>query len=243
MKHTLNLSYGETQGQKIDVFPAKNPNSPVFIFIHGGYFRALDKSQYSYMAKPLVNAGYTVVLINYDLAPSVPVSTIVEQNLKAFDWVYNNVSSFNGDKNKLVLCGHSVGAFLVAKILEKDWTPEIKQSVAGAILLSGIYDLSKIKLSYLNKDLHLTDEDVTHLSPIFAQATRFPPTLVAVGDDETQEFIEQSERYAEKLKQADSPCDYSLLQNKNHYTVSRMLSNNNNILMDTIKKMVKANIR
>lgn len=234
LTHTSDVSYGDSSGQCIDLFPAAKPNAPVFVFIHGGYFRALDKRQYNYIAQPLVKAGCTVALINYDLAPAVKVAEIVEQSIKAFRWLYQQVHRWNGDVNNMVICGHSVGAFLAAKIVEHDWPEDIRQAISGVVLLSGLYDLTTMRQSYLNKELHLTDVDISGLSPIFASLKHYPQTLVAVGDDETDEFIHQSQRYADKLVAANHPCDYWLLRNKNHYTVSRLLANDDNALMGRI---------
>ena len=92
-------------------FPSTAPNSPVFIFIHGGYFKALDKRQYSFLAQPFVQSGFTVINLNYDLAPKVRVEEIVQQTCCAIAWIYSNVGRWNGDPNQLIICGHSVGAF------------------------------------------------------------------------------------------------------------------------------------
>lgn len=237
LKHSLNVSYGNRRGEKLDIFPAAVPNAPVFVFIHGGYFRSLDKKQYRYLAKPFVSKGCTVVLVNYDLAPAVSVTTIVEQNINAFRWIYHNISQWHGNRNNIVLCGHSVGAFLVAKILEQHWSPEIKKSISAAVLLSGIYDLTKVKQSYLNSSLQLSDIDVTTLSPMFGDICNFPHSLIAVGENETDEFIQQSQRYAQKLNQANSSHQHQVLDGKNHYTVSRMLSSNNSCLVKKILKL------
>lgn len=234
LTHTLDVSYGDSAGQRIDLFPAAQPNAPVFVFIHGGYFRALDKRQYNYMALPLVKAGCAVALVNYDLAPRVKVAEIVEQNIKAFRWLYQNVDQWNGNASNMVLCGHSVGAFLAAKILEHDWPEDMRRAISGAVLLSGLYDLTTMRQSYLNKELCLTVDDISNLSPIFGRLKQCPQTIIAVGDDETDEFIGQSERYADKLVDAGHPCEYWLLKNKNHYTVSRLLADTDNELMARI---------
>ena len=92
LNKSLNIRYGTQPGEKIDIFPTDHPNAPVLIFIHGGYFRALDKRQYSYIAKPLVQPGCTVVLINYDLVPKVNIKEIIEQSIQAYLWVYKNIS-------------------------------------------------------------------------------------------------------------------------------------------------------
>ena len=234
LKNSLDVSYGDTAGQKMDIFPAAHPNAPVIVFIHGGYFRALDKRQYNYIAKPFVNSGCTVALINYDLAPMVSVKEIVDQNSKAFLWISQNISRWNGNPDNIVICGHSVGAFLAVKILEYDWSQQIRKSISGVALLSGLYDLTKMKQSYLNTSVKLSNDDVTSLSPMFSDINDFPHAIVAVGDDETDEFIQQSKDYAEKLKVAKSSHEFMLLKSKNHYTVSRMLSDKNNDLFKKI---------
>ena len=239
LKSSLDISYGDTLGQKLDIFPAKDKNSPVFVFIHGGYFRALDKKSYNYIAKPFVKNAVTTVIINYDLAPKVKVSQIIEQNIKAFEWIYNNIKNYNGDSKKIFICGHSVGAFLCAKILEYDYSKEIKESIIGVALLSGIYDLTKIEESYLNEDLHLLKNDVKELSPLFNKIKKAPYTIIAVGDKETEEFIKQSKMYIKKLKQENVLSEFMLLKDKNHYTVSRMLSNTKNLLMEKILELLK----
>ncbi|WP_419909036.1 alpha/beta hydrolase [Hoeflea sp.] len=106
---SLDVAYGESSGQRLDIFPGKDRPSPVFIFIHGGYFRALDKSLYRYMARPMAKAGMTTVLVNYDLAPKVTVAEIIRQNLSAFAWIRQNIHRWNGDRERMFLCGHSIG--------------------------------------------------------------------------------------------------------------------------------------
>ncbi|MDA8020906.1 MAG: alpha/beta hydrolase [Thermoanaerobaculia bacterium] len=237
---SLDVSYGETAGQKVDIFPAADPESPVFVFIHGGYFRALDKRRYSYLAKPIVRAGCTAVLINYDLAPAVSVKTIIDQNLEAFSWILRNISRWNGNPLKIVLCGHSVGAFLVAKILEHPWNQQARSAISGAVLLSGLYDLSPMRQSYLNRSLQLSTDDVKELSPIFGQLEELPPTLVAVGEDETEEFIRQSRNYSDKLEALRKPHEFLLLRGLNHYTVARLLSSKRTILVRKILGMCRS---
>ena len=87
LRCSLDVRYGSTAGQKLDIFPAQTGKAPVFLFIHGGYFHALDKSQYRYVASRMVRQGYTVVLVNYDLAPKVRVVEIIHQVLTSFHCV------------------------------------------------------------------------------------------------------------------------------------------------------------
>lgn len=225
MKCALDIPYGETTGQKLDVFPARNSNSPVFVFIHGGYFRALDKSQYSFIAPTMRRLGFTTVNINYDLAPKVEVSEIVRQCRAAFRWVCDNVGDWNGDPTRVVLCGHSVGAFLAAKILEDQ---EACQIVDKAVLLSGLYDLDPMRRSYLNQDLNLSEQDCEQLSPIHCSLQQKSNILIAVGAKETDQFIEQSQDYSSKLQDDGLSPELLVLSGINHYTMARLLVGRDN---------------
>ncbi len=230
LKCELDVSYGDTDGQSVDIFPASESSSPVFVFIHGGYFRALDKRHYRYISQLTKRAGYTCVLVNYDLAPRVRVAEIVEQVLRSFAWVRGNINRFNGDPDDLILCGHSVGAFLVAKILEHDWPAEDGRAITRAALLSGLYDLGPMKASYLNEDLQLTDADVAALSPVKRSIRQTPELLVAVGETETAEFLRQSRSYAEKLRQDGVAHELVVLPRANHYSMSRTLATGGNVV-------------
>ncbi len=236
LRSSLDVSYGDTPGQRVDVFPAEKPSSPVFAFIHGGYFRALDKSQYRYIAPRLHKAGYATVLINYDLAPKVSVTTIVSQVLDAFSWTCNHIENWGGDPSRLVICGHSVGAFLAAKILEREKTVVGRQScqIKKAILLSGLYDLGPMKRSYLDRDLRLTSSEVKSLSPMACFLRQAPEILIAVGEGETEEFVRQSVEYAAKLRSDGIENELIIMPGLHHYSMARTLAQKENAVIDRI---------
>ncbi|TQV88234.1 alpha/beta hydrolase [Aliikangiella coralliicola] len=236
LSNSRNLSYGDTAGQKLDIFPSTKSDSPVFIFIHGGYFRALDKRQYSFLARPLVKAGYTVVLLNYDLVPHVSVAQIIEQNIRALNWIFQNINQFNGDPRQLFLSGHSVGATLVAKLLEHNWSQDMKSSFQGAIMLSGLYDLSTLRQSYLNESLSLSASDVKLMSPVNNKLIASIPLLIAVGGSETDEFIRQSKTYSEKLTKEGYENQFMILERQNHYEVITAMGQPNNVLIKFLSK-------
>ena len=93
----IDVPYGDTPGQTLDIFAAARKGAPVHVFIHGGYWRALDKDIYSHIAGPMVAAGATVVLPNYDLCPKVRITDIVHQVRRAIAWVYKNIAKHNGE--------------------------------------------------------------------------------------------------------------------------------------------------
>ena len=239
LRCSLDVSYGDSPGQRVDVFPAASPSSPVFAFIHGGYFRALDKSQYRYIAPRLRKAGYATVLINYDLAPQVSVTEIVRQVLGAMTWICCHIERWDGDPSRLVICGHSVGAFLAAKILESEWIGEHAACrIEKAILLSGLYDLGPMKRSYLDRDLRLTGSEVETLSPMSRSLRQTPEILIAVGEGETEEFVRQSVEYAAKLRHDGVENDLVVMPGLHHYSMARTLAQSVNVVIDRISSGV-----
>lgn len=228
----LDVRYGASEGQKLDVFPARTAGAPVFVFIHGGYFRALDKGQYRYIARRMVRSGYTTVLVNYDLAPRVPVSVIVQQVIASFEWVRENIGRWQGDPARIILCGHSVGAFLSAKVLEGDWPGG--SGIRKAVLLSGLFDLGPMKRSFLNADLRLSDADVSQLNARADAVAERPSVLVAVGGAETGQFVSQSRSYSRSLNDAGVNNQFMILPRCNHYSMSRLLARRDNPVMEWI---------
>ena len=156
----LELAYGDTAGQVLDVFPASDKNAPVFMFIHGGYWRArdLNRQTYSHVAKPFVQAGATVVLPDYDLCPDVRVTDIVNQVRAAFVWTYKNVRKFNGNPRSIYVCGHSAGGHLTGMLHATDWKKLAgipNTAIKGAAPLSGLFDIEPHRYSQLQDRLHL----------------------------------------------------------------------------------------
>src|SRR4029078_5562206 len=100
---------------------AKGASGALLMFIHGGYWRALDKSQHSFVAEPFVSAGVTVAMINYALCPAVTVDEIVRQVLQATAWLYRNFNNFGAPPGPLFVAGHSAGGHLTAMTLAAQW--------------------------------------------------------------------------------------------------------------------------
>jgi len=192
----LDLPYGDGPAETLDVFPAAEPNAPVLVFIHGGWWRALDKSDLSFVAPTFVHGGVTVVVPNYALCPAVSIETIVLQMVSAVAWVYRNVAQRGGDAQRIVVAGHSAGGHLAAMLLSCRWKEVAAdlpdQVVRAALSISGVFDLEPLRHApFLKDDLKLTPESARKLSPAC-----FPPprgTLYAtVGANESEEFVRQN---------------------------------------------------
>ncbi|MCB1511173.1 MAG: alpha/beta hydrolase [Hyphomicrobiaceae bacterium] len=223
----IDVAFGDTPGQTLDIFPAAHDKAPVHVFVHGGYWRALDKSFYSEMAEPLVAAGATVVLTNYDLCPAVRVTEIVAQTRRAIGWVHANIGRHGGDAARIHISGHSAGAHLVAMLLATDWPAlELPSNVIkSATAISGLYDLRRHRDTDVQAEIHLSEDETTTLSPLLLPPKAHCPVLVGVGGGETDLFQWQSLAYAAHLRFNRVPADVMQLGQDNHFDVTERLAN------------------
>ena len=172
---TLDVAYGDGVNETLDIFPAALPNAPVVVFIHGGYWRSLDKSDHSFVAPALQAMGACVVIVNYALCPStqgqtVTVPDIALQMTRAVAWTYQHIAAHGGDPQRITLAGHSAGGHLAAMLLATDWkkvNPTLPVHLSRkAISISGLYDLEPIrKAPFIQASLHLTPKQVRQASP------------------------------------------------------------------------------
>src|SRR5207245_9760578 len=175
----LDVAYGASPGETLDVFPAPGSTpAPVHVFIHGGYWHRLDKADFSFVARGLLPAGATVVVINYALIPTVQMAELVSQCRASIAWVHRHAASFGGDPTRIFVSGHSAGGHLVAMAMSTDWKAfgglpaDVIKAGCG---IGGLYDLEPIRLCYLNAVLTLTPEDARRHSPVPPPPARSRP--------------------------------------------------------------------
>lgn len=214
----FNLAYGSHALQRLDLFPAKQ-NRGLVIFIHGGYWRSLDKADFSFYAEPYLAEGISVASINYRLCPEVTVDTIIEDCQSAVVWLAANVKRYGIRFDRTALIGHSAGAHLVAMLCATDWASRSidPASFRGGLLISGLYDLAPLLAVSVNNDVHLTPESAKKLSPIHLKLALKIPLDVWVGGAETSEFIRQSQLLPPAWPANCAPPE--VIQNANHFTI------------------------
>ena len=203
MRCVLDVPYGAGVNETLDIFPARKPDAPVVVFIHGGYWRSLDKSDHSFVAEPLLQAGACVVVINYALCPGtaqapVTVPSIALQCAQALAWVWRHIGAYGGDRDRIRLMGHSAGGHLAAMLLCCDWK-QLGQDLPArlttrALALSGVYELAPLRHApFLQADLRLTAQQAQACSPVLYAAPQGRRFQVLVGGNESFEFIRQTQ--------------------------------------------------
>ncbi|MDX2003745.1 MAG: alpha/beta hydrolase [Meiothermus sp.] len=193
LKGHLDLAYGPHPGERLDLFVAGRARGLV-VFIHGGYWRAFDKSDFSFVAPSLIEAGFDVAVLNYALCPVVPMGEIVEQCRRGVAWLHRHAGAYGADPSRLMVCGHSAGAHLTAMLYTADWAayglPE--GAIVGGIALSGLFDLEPLLSLAINADLRLDPPQVAALSPALLSPRLEVPLVVGAGALESEEFKRQS---------------------------------------------------
>ena len=226
MKGHIDVPYGDTEGQKLDIFPAAKPGAPVHVFIHGGYWRSLDKHIYSHVAEPMVAAGATVVVINYDLCPKVRITDITAQVRRSIVWTYRNIAKYNGDPDRIHVSGHSAGGHLTGMLIATDWRMESglpNDLIKGTAPLSGLFDIEPHSHSQLQPDIRLTPEEVKAMSPMYLPPVARGPAIVALGGSEPDLFHWQSLEYAARLRQSGIKAEYVATPGDNHFDITDRL--------------------
>ena len=215
------LRYGEGPRAWMDYFPATQRDAELLVFIHGGYWQELSKTESAFLAPAWVNSGRAHCVLDYDLAPSVRLEAIVQECSDGLHWLIANAADLGFDPGKIVLAGSSAGAHLAAMLCLRH--PDIK----GAVLLSGLYDLEPLVPTYVNQALGLDALGARRLSPMHllrsGETGRFPKCLIAWGEHETGEFKRQSQEFAALLLACGAKCDIYEVAGCNHFDIATTL--------------------
>ena len=219
----LDVRFGPTLDEVVDVFPSNRPNSPVLVFIHGGWWRRLSNKEHRLVARGLVPHGITVVVMNYSLCPKVDIPEITRQSRAALAWVYQNIDRFNGNREKIYVSGHSAGGHQVGMMALTDWAGEYglpADLVKGGIPISGLFDLRPFYYSWLQPKLQLTEKIIEQQSPLFhvAQLKHLMPMLITLGGDESPEFHRQSKTFGNAWREQGGFITTLDQPGKNHVT-------------------------
>lgn len=231
----LDIAYGSHASEKLDIFPAqsarpgKSAPAPVLVFIHGGYWRSLDKADHSFIAPAFTREGVCVVVPNYALCSAkgtLTMEDIVMQMVRALAWVHHHAAEFGGDPARIHVVGHSAGGHLAAMMAACEWErfdDRLPQRVVrGALSISGLHDLTPIRACpYLQVDLKLTEAQVRRCSPAYMTAPRVP-LMAMCGGDESGEFLRQNRLIEDVWGARHVPVREAMLGH-NHFSILESL--------------------
>jgi arylformamidase len=232
---TLDQAYGDGAGESLDIFPAAAADgtpvpeggAPVLVFIHGGYWRSLDKADHSFIAPAFTAAGACVVIPNYALCPAVTIPEISMQMVKALAWTWRNIADHGGNPRRITVVGHSAGGHLAAMLLACQWMTyaiDLPSDVfRSALSISGVFDLEPLRHTpFLKDSLQLTPEQVSKASPALLPRPRRKTLYSVAGGAESAEFLRQNRLIQEVWGRVTVPI-CGALAGLNHFSILEAL--------------------
>ncbi len=234
----LDQQYGARARNTYDFFPAtsevKQPLTAMFI--HGGYWQALDKSFFSHMAKGLNAQGFDVAIANYTLCPDATISEIIAE----MQALAAHLSKTHG--KPLLVYGHSAGGHLSAALMATDWTEHGFEEgiIAAAMPISGLFELAPLIPTSLNGALGLTEETARDTSPLFWPKPMNGRFCAVVGGDESSEFLRHSRALAEAWDGPSLKGTLDIVEGANHFTVIGPLADKDSQLVAALVKLAAA---
>jgi arylformamidase len=232
----LDVPYGPSEDERLDIFPAAAADAPVVVYYHGGAWTRWHKDNNSFQAPAFVEAGATFVPVNFALVPRVTLDELVRQCRAAVVWVYNNSVSFGADPNKLYVAGHSSGAHVVGLLAVTDWTQWGLPAgvIKGAFAASGMYELEPVRLSSRNRYLNLDEAMTARNSAMRQIPERVPPMVIAYGEREQIEFRRQSKDWAAVLRERGHRVTELDLPGLHHFEVAEQYANPDGALLKAV---------
>ncbi len=220
------IPYGDSRFQLFDFFSAKE-DSPVIIFVHGGFWQMRSKNDFTFIVPPLVNAGFDVAMLGYSLAPHASLNQIVMDVRNGIHAIQTYLTKQYTSPKKIWLLGWSAGAHLISMALGED-------GVMGGTAVSGIYDVEPMMHCYINDKLQLDETTVINNSPI-----RLAPPLksldIFVGQEELPEMQRQSIDFFEYRKSKGVMGIFENIPQRNHYTIFDELTSTTGVILTSIK--------
>ena len=234
----LDVSYGSSPRMAVDIFHASDDEAkPLVLFIHGGYWQALDRRDFSHLAAGLNAQGISVAIPGYDLCPDVTVRRIIDQMRAVAAFLHARTG------RPIVACGHSAGGHLTAALLATDWRAfdaALPQDLVPAgLAISGLFDLTPLVTTSLNGALKLDEAEARALSPLFWPVPAGRHLEAWVGGDESDEFLRQSREIARAWREKGAATSFRTIEAANHFTVIAPLVDPRSEMTQTLAQMAR----
>ena len=228
------IRYGSGARHTIDVFSG-DCDGPMVVFIHGGYWQALDSSFFSHLAGGLSARGISVAVPSYDLCPGVTVDQIIQQMRMATRELIRL-------RRPLVVSGHSAGGHLAACLLATDWraldASLPADLITAAYAISGLFDLVSLVGTSINNALHLDAASAKAVSPLFWPAPARGSLDAVVGENESAEYFRQSRTMVERWGTAGVATRFGVVPGANHFTAIAPLADPDTPMVARLAELV-----
>jgi arylformamidase len=227
----LDLCYGDSPRERLDLFLAANPKAPTLAFIHGGYWQMNDKENFAFFAEGLLPLGINLAVVEYTLAPAARLDRIVAEIRRSVQWLAEHLGDYGADPARLYVAGHSAGGHLTAMMMP---LPVVR----GGLAISGIYDLEPIRLDYLNQKLGLDAAEAERNSPLLHLPATAGELVIAYGTGELPELRRQSIAYGRAWTERGLPGDLLPIDGANHFTILEQLAGMQGVLAQAFLAML-----
>lgn len=220
----VNITYGAKTSNTIDIAlpieTASEGDCPLIAYIHGGYWQEGSKTDSFFGADYFVNKGIAYAAIGYTLTPEASLAQIIAECRSALDSIFSSARTLGIDPGRIVIAGSSAGAHLCAMCCTQGNDGNFATNqFAGAVLLSGIYELEALVATNINEAVGLTRDEARRVSPQLLDTANFPPTIISWGEVETEEFQRQSSAFARKLLLSNNDVEYFEVPGRNHFDI------------------------
>ena len=196
---TRDVAYGADPMQAMDITrPVGKQNMPALVFIHGGFWQEGSKDWSGFAAQEMAAQGWAHIGLGYRLAPAARLRDIVRDIATGLAFLRLHATQYGIDPTRIVVAGHSAGAQLTAAIMAGQAGQAAADSLAGAVLISGVYDLAPIAASYVNDAAAIDAAEIADLSPLYQVPVRDIPVSVLIGADEPDAFQRQTDALVTK---------------------------------------------
>jgi arylformamidase len=235
---SLDVRYGDGDNQRLDLFLCDDNTAATLVYFHGGYWKSGDKSIYSFIAEPFIQAGVNVIIAGYDLCPELSVTEIVSQAREAIIAIYRHADDFDMNAERITVMGHSAGGHLTQMIMGTHWNELASdlphEVVQSAISISGISYLEPVRLTAsLNETIDLDETEADDQSPIVNHPpTTNAPQLLVVGGGETEEFIRQSQMYQDSFYSDERNVAIVIVPEVDHFDILNVLTDSSSALFE-----------
>ncbi len=226
----LDLTYGPRARNRFDYFSA-GANTPVLVFIHGGYWQMRSKDDFAFLAEPFVSSGISVAMVGYPLGPDEVMDVIVSDARAALRHLAEALPGLGGDPKRMVLSGWSSGGHLATLALNE-------VPLRGGIAISGLFDLEPLLGSYLNDKLKMDVATARRNSPLLHLPAKSTSLTLFSGGAELAELRRQSGQFFAAREKAGLPTELTTVPGANHYTILNAMLEADGVIHRKIRSLL-----